>query len=135
MQTFQSLIKYCNSNDIYKLNAWNSSERADLCAKVFRTFPSIFKEFHDATYVTQINGVPEGSKCAVTGDQLSGGVQLKFNNRHICLHSTYYNVWYHYFRIRHFPFYILHLKTDKDCAEEKWNKSSSVLKKYILDTI
>jgi len=134
MQSVQSLIHYCQVADS-KLHTWNSTYRADTCAKIFPTFPPVFQDFHNATYVTQINGVPEGSKCAVSGEPLSGGVQLKFNGRHICIHSTYYNVWYHYFRIRHFPCYIYQLKSDVRSTEKKWNTSIAILQSYIYDTI
>lgn len=133
MKTFERLIEYCKGEDHDKINMWKSDTRANICAKVFPTFPTVFKEFHNAKYVTQINGVPEGSICAVTGGTLNGGVQLKFNQRHICLHSSYYKIWYHYFRIRHFPLYILHLDSNATTAELKWNHSVTVLQKYIAD--
>jgi len=133
MKTFERLVQYCKGTDTNKMNTWQSDTRANMCAKVFPTFPRVFRDFHRAKYVTQINGVPEGSVCAVTGGTLKGGVQLKFNQRHICLHSSYYKVWYHYFRIRHFPLYVLHLDIDAITAEHKWKQSVSVLHKYIAD--
>ena len=134
MQTIRSLIACCQTSDS-KLHAWNSSYRADLCAKIFPTFPHVFQDFHNATDVTQINGVPEGSKCVVTGEPLNGGVQLKFKDRHVCIHTIYYNIWYHYFIIRHFPSYIYQLGSDETSAEQKWKYSISILQTYILDTI
>jgi len=78
--------------------------RASTCAKVAQKMPPVFRDFHAATTVQQINGVPENSVCTVDGDIIQSfqtGVQLKFKNRHICLKSS--GLWYHYFRIRHFP--------------------------------
>ena len=134
MDTFDKLIKMCQKPSA-NLSTWRADHRACLCASVFSTFPPVFKDFHDAESVKQINGVPEGSACIVTGELLNDGMQLKFNNRHVCIHSTHYAVWYHYFRIRHFPNYIHNnvygKEGDKDLAEKMWNKSTSVLRNYL----
>lgn len=134
METFETLIKRCKKPST-KLSMWRADHRGCICASVFRTFPPIFKDFHNSCSVKQINGVPEGSVCAVTGEVLNDGMQLKFNNRHICIHSTHYTIWYHYFRIRHFPNYIynnLYGKNgDTKQAETMWNKSISILRNYL----
>jgi hypothetical protein len=81
--------------------------RARLCAKVTALMPPIFGEFHNALTVEQISGVPEGALCAVDKTLIRNGVQLKFGGRHICIHNMYQPLWYHYFRLRHFPQLVL----------------------------
>jgi hypothetical protein len=81
--------------------------RARLCAVMTALMPPIFGEFHNALTVEQISGVPEGARCVVDKTVIHNGVQLKFGERHVCLHNMYQPLWYHYFRLRHFPQLIL----------------------------
>lgn len=81
--------------------------RARLCAAVTAVMPPIFGEFHNSLAVEQISSVPEGALCVVDNTVIQNGVQLKFGERHICLHNMYQPLWYHYFRLRHFPQLVL----------------------------
>ena len=134
MATFHTLIKRCKKPTA-TLSEWRASERACLCASVCNSFPPVFRDFHKSCGVQQINGVPEGSSCVVSGELLNDGMQLKFNNRHVCIHATHYNVWYHYFRVRHFPNYVCNNVYGTNgaelLAEKMWNKSTAVLRNYL----
>lgn len=97
-----------NIQDSGKIH-FRTNTRVQLCAKVFEKFPPLFAKFHNSRKVQQINAVPSGSRCFVTGQVLNSGIQLIFSDEHICLHTSQYLIWYHYFRIRHFPDYIMQL--------------------------
>lgn len=83
--------------------------RARLCAAITAVMPPIFGEFHNSLAVEQISSVPEGALCVVDNTVIQNGVQLKFGGRHICLHNMYQPLWYHYFRLRHFPQVVLRM--------------------------
>ena len=109
-EDYYELLVYCyetlwgRSNS--KVHPPFTQLRVDICSRIHKKMPEVFQDFHNSRHVEQINGVPENSFCAGCQQPVEQGIQLKFNNRHICLHTNELNIWYHYFRLRHFPEYI-----------------------------
>lgn len=85
-----------------------TADRVKACAAYAKKESSVLMKIHHSDHITQLNSVPEGSRCAVTGKHLdyTNGVQLVMKDAHICIHTNKMQQWFHYFRIRHFPQYI-----------------------------
>ena len=92
----------------YKTLSIMTEKRAQLCARVAESSAPIVMRIHDAQKIEQINGTPTGMCCAVTGKPLPSklGIQLKFEDQHICVHPEVMELIYHYFCIRHFPLWM-----------------------------
>lgn len=85
-----------------------TSERARVCSEYAKRSSPLLMKLHRSSEVRQINGVPENSRCAVTGVPLNrhSGVQLISDEFHICVDAQVMHKWFHYFRLRHFPMYV-----------------------------
>ena len=92
----------------YKTLSVMTEKRAQLCARVAETSAPIIMQIHNAKVVEQINGTPTGACCAATGKLLPSklGIQLKFNDTHICVHPEVMELLYHYFCMRNFPLWM-----------------------------
>jgi len=136
---FQSLIAWCFHNitesapspAVNKHMVKWTSLRAHLCAQFAKKMPPVFRDFHNSDVVQQINGVPENSVCVLNGDVIQTGVQLKFNGRHICLKSS--GLWYHYFRVRHFPEFLCGLIRNW-CLQQPWYTPSYTTLSHISNS-
>lgn len=84
-----------------------TSERVRACTLFAKKSSPILLKLHRSKCVTQVNSVPENSRCCVTGVLLEGaGVQLIGEEFHVCVHTEIVHKWFHYFRLRHFPQYM-----------------------------
>ncbi len=92
----------------YKTLSIMTEKRATLCARVAECSAPIIMQIHDCVEVKQINSAPDGTECYITGKSLTStfGIQLQFNNKHICVHPDAMELLYHYFCIRHFPLWM-----------------------------
>lgn len=100
--------KLCGISSSSKQLDKNTQERVNACAAFANKSSPLLMHLHNSISITQINSVPMGSRCAVTGKQLnaSNGVQLIMDKAHLCLHNDVMMKWFHYYRIRHFPDYV-----------------------------
>ena len=91
-----------------------TKERARVCSDFAKKSSPLLLKLHECASVIQVNNVPENSRCAVTGVQLTrfSGAQLVTENMHICLDTSVMYKWFHYFRLRHFPRYMCGLILD-----------------------
>jgi hypothetical protein len=89
--------------------------RADMCAKFYNDplYSSVVKHLHDASDVSQINSVPEGSVCMVdqkTIPHAEAGVQLiivsENTTKHVVIQRKYQQLFYNYWKLRFFTEFI-----------------------------
>lgn len=93
-----------NSKEFQSMTA----ERVKICkAFMEKSCPDLI-HIHRATTITQMNSVPNQSRCCSSGKPVDSknGVQLITDDAHLCVHSTVAMKWHHYFRLRHFPKFI-----------------------------
>ena len=85
-----------------------TAERVRVCSEFAKRSSPLLMKLHRSEHVTQLNSVPENSRCAVTGVHLerNNGVQILSDTFHVCVHADVMNKWFHYFRLRHFPHYM-----------------------------
>lgn len=85
-----------------------TADRVRVCAEFAKRSSPLLMRLHNSTSVTQINSLPEHSRCAVTGVALGrhAGAQLVSDDFHVCLSSETLTQWFHYFRLRHFPRFV-----------------------------
>ena len=86
-----------------------TQERVRVCTTFAKKASPHLMQLHDSTTVIQRNSVPLHSRCCSTGRVLNSanGVQLEMDDLSVCVHSDVLEKWFHYFRLRHFPKYMV----------------------------
>ena len=86
-----------------------TQERVRVCAAFAKKASPHLMRLHDSTTVIQRNSVPLHSRCCSSGRVLNNanGVQLAMDDISVCVHSDILELWFHYFRLRHFPKYMV----------------------------
>lgn len=107
------IVEFCLKNmthspcspTTYKTLSVITEKRARMCAEVAKVSSPLTMAIHNSKMVEQTLGTPDNALCAVTRKRLHAkfGVQLKYDNRHTCVHPDVAELMYHYFNIRHFP--------------------------------
>jgi len=99
--------------------------RGAYCGKIYNKY-DIIKHIHQAERVTQINSVPQNSRCMVDHKIIptdNAGVQLIVHIdskiKHLIVQKKYQHILYNYFRIRHFPELCME-KIQKWFVNESW---------------
>ena len=107
------IVEFCLKNmthspcspTTYKTLSVITEKRAQMCAAVAKVSSPLTMHIHNSTFVEQLIGTPNNSTCAVTQKRLhmKYGIQLKYDDAHVCVHPEVAELLYHYFTIRHFP--------------------------------
>jgi hypothetical protein len=104
----KNITRCACSPTTYKTLSVITDQRAKMCAKVANVASPLTMHIHNSTNVEQFIGTPDNAVCIVTQQRLHNkyGVQLKYDNVHVCVHPDVAEIMYHYFCIRHFPRYM-----------------------------